>query len=76
MNFDLVIGIAMIAYSALTVYARITGKDWFWKDKPMKRTWGPVLGQVIHIIDYTVLPAVMGAVFVWSGLLQASIRLR
>jgi hypothetical protein len=71
MNFSLVIGIALVIYSIVTLYARIAGKDWFWKDNPMKRTWGPVLGNLIHIMAYTVLPAVVGIVFTWSGLQQA-----
>ena len=62
------IGAAALAYGVFTIYARLKKPSLLGKLGPMKEKFGSSAGNIIHIIAYTVVPLVAGAVFINSGL--------
>ena len=61
------LGLAMIAFGVVTAVLRQTRPQVFRKLEPMKRAWGPRAGLGVHIVGYTIVPIVAGAIFVYNG---------
>ena len=58
----------MVVYGIATLVVRKFAPHRFWKLEPMKKRWGERAGVTIHVLGYTVLPLVVGAVFLIRGL--------
>jgi hypothetical protein len=67
------VGIAAIGYGLYTAWARRTRPERFRKLDPMKKFWGARGGQVVHIVGYTVMPIVVGIIFILIGLQGGSL---
>lgn len=61
---EIIIGVAAIIYSIVSIYFRIKSPTIFKKMEPMKRVYGTKLGEVIHIILYTLIPLIVGIIFI------------
>lgn len=61
-SYQLIIGVAALAFGVATIYLRIQHPEKLWKLEPMKRAWGEKKGRAIHVLSYTVLPLVVGSV--------------
>lgn len=62
------IGALAIGYGLYTAWARKTKPGQFSKLEAMKRAYGDTAGMAIHVVAYTVVPVVAGAVFLYQGL--------
>jgi len=64
-TFDLILGLVLLGLSALTgglrVYGRYDLLGWL---QPLQAQWGERRGNAIHLVAYTVSPAILGASFV------------
>lgn len=67
------IGIAAIGYGLYTAWARRAKPEQSKKLEPMKKFWGDTGGEVVHFVGYTVVPIVIGAILVLSGLRGGSV---
>ena len=56
----LVIGIAAIAYSMFTIYARLNKPGLLGKLQHMQKAFGETTGTIIHVVAYTIAPLVFG----------------
>ena len=54
-------------YGVFTGYARFKTPEKFRKLEAMKAFWGEKPGLVIHLVAYTVVPIVVGIMFVVMG---------
>ena len=68
MNFNLVLGIAAIAYAIYTAVMRARKPEAFGKLEAMRQQWGQGMGTTIHVIGYTVVPFIVGVVLIASAL--------
>jgi len=62
------IGAAALVYGVFTIYARFKMPSLLGKLEAMKKKFGIVAGNLIHIIAYTIVPLVAGTVFISWGL--------
>lgn len=64
--FYLFSGIIILIYGIFTIIIRILKKEskFFIKYEPMKRKFGVVLGNIIHIVGYTIIPILIGFYFI------------
>jgi len=69
----LLIGIAALAFGLYTTWARVNKPSQLGKLEAMKSRWGNQAGTIIHLIAYTVMPIVVGMVFIVSGVQGKSI---
>ena len=60
MDWNRILGVALIGYGIFTLIARFRAPQMFWKLKPMQGWAGKGPGMVIHVLAYTVLPVVLG----------------
>lgn len=67
-TFDCMIGATLVAFSVYTLIARQFFPKHFDKLEPMKRYWGRKKGMAIHIIAYTVIPLIGGALMMYNEL--------
>ncbi len=67
------VGIAAIGYGMYTAWARRSQPANFWKLEPMKNFWGERGGLAVHFVGYTLIPIVVGILFVLSGLRGVSL---
>jgi len=65
---DFAVGIACLGYGLFTLVMRTRRPESFGKLEPMKKFWGPKRGKIIHIIGYTVIPLVVGTIFLLTAL--------
>ena len=65
---SVLIGLAAILYGVYTAWARSAKPEQFKKLAAMKKVWGSGPGNAVHLVAYTVVPLVVGAVFLWNGL--------
>ena len=63
-----VIGVAAAAYGGYTAYLRKTNPAKLGKLEPMKKQFGEKAGGVVHLVAYTAIPLVGGAVLIYAGL--------
>ena len=68
MDPNIFLGGLMVVYGIVTLVLRQVAPHRFWKLEVMKKKWGERAGVVIHVLGYTVLPLVVGAVFLVRGL--------
>ena len=69
MDFDIVLGGMMVAFGLYTLFARKFAPNRLWKLEPMKQQWGEKAGLAVHVLAYTVLPLVLGAMLLAGGLM-------
>ena len=62
-----IVGFLICLYGLYTLIMRIKRPDKFGKLKAMKEKFGEGKGNVIHIVAYTVVPIVLGAIVIFSG---------
>jgi len=62
------LGVAALGYGAYTAWARRAKPEQFGKLEPMKKLWGEKAGPIVHVVGYTVIPIILGAVLVILGL--------
>jgi hypothetical protein len=61
------LGLAMVAFGLTTSILRVTSPHLFAKLEPMKERWGPRAGLWIHVLGYSVVPVVGGALIALGG---------
>ncbi|HEU0264724.1 MAG TPA: hypothetical protein VFR01_03255 [Geobacterales bacterium] len=61
------IGVAGVLYGIYAAVARVRTPEKFWKLEPMKKFWGERAGLAIHFLGYTVVPIVIGVLFILRG---------
>ena len=66
------IGTIAILYGLFTAYLRATNPSSFKKLDAMKKMWGDKGGMMVHVIAYTVVPIVAGAVLLVCGFMGIS----
>ena len=69
MDFNIILGVVALAFGLYTLFARTYAPNQLWKLEPMKKQWGEKVGLTIHVLAYTVLPLVVGAILLVSGLM-------
>ena len=69
MDFNIILGVVALAFGLYTLFARIYAPNRLWKLEPMKKQWGEKVGLTIHVLAYTVLPLVVGAILLARGLM-------
>jgi hypothetical protein len=69
MDFDIVLGGFGVAFGLYTLFARKFAPNRLWKLEPMKKMWGEKVGLSIHVLAYTVLPLVLGAILLANSLI-------
>lgn len=62
------IGVAALAFGLFTIYARLKNPSMLGKLVAMKQKFGNSTGNLVHLLAYTVVPLVAGAIFLFSGL--------
>lgn len=65
---DLVLGVGMVAFGLFTIIARI--KKWdgvFAKKDAMIKAFGKRAGEMVHICAYSILPILVGLIFIISS---------
>lgn len=67
------LGAFMISAALVIAVIRQARPDLLTKLAGMKKTWGDGPGLALHVVAYTILPLVSGAVFVFAGLRGISI---
>ncbi|MES2621482.1 MAG: hypothetical protein V4615_11585 [Bacteroidota bacterium] len=68
---SLIIGIIALGFGLVTLVARFTGKmQSFSKLAAMKQLYGEKKGNLIHLVGYTILPLVAGAVLVAAAFMN------
>lgn len=63
----ILLGVASLGYGLYTVWARRAKPEQFAKLEPMKKVWGEKAGPIVHVIGYTVMPIILGAVLIVLG---------
>jgi hypothetical protein len=74
MSFNLLLGIAALAYGLYTGYARTASPEKFGKLQAMKKQWGESTGNIVHLVAYTVVPIVVGLALIATSLRTAAPR--
>ena len=69
MDFDIILGVFALAFGLYTLFVRMYAPNRLWKLEPMKKQWGEKVGVTIHVLAYTVLPLVLGAILLANGLI-------
>jgi H+/Cl- antiporter ClcA len=69
-TMQIIFGALASAFGLFTLAMRFVSPNspMFSKLEPMRRFWGPTLGTAIHWIGYTIVPIVVGAGMLLSGL--------
>jgi hypothetical protein len=70
MSTDLLFGVALVVLGSYSIYARMSARHHFGKLEPMKRVWGERGGLVVHVVAYTILPLLAGALLVFNALAE------
>lgn len=66
---QVIIGILSICFSLFTFGLRLTGRtSLFGKIDAMKSKFGEKAGNLIHIFFYTLIPFIVGIIFLLKGL--------
>lgn len=67
------IGVAAIGFGVYTLYLRSTDPANFGKLTAMKEKFGESTGSLIHLVAYSIVPIVVGVVFLLMGLRGGSL---
>lgn len=74
MNYTtLAIGLFALAFGVCTLYFRMKRPEHFSKLNAMKEKYGEKTGIAIHTISYTVLPIIVGIVFIVVGFMGVAV---
>jgi len=74
MNYTtLAIGLFALAFGICTLFVRMKNPDKFGKLNTMKEKFGEKTGVAIHTISYTVIPIIVGIVFIVVGFMGVTI---
>lgn len=63
-----IIGVGAIVFALYTGFLRARQPAKLGKLQAMKKQLGVTAGTLVHLIAYTILPLVAGAIFVFSGI--------
>ncbi len=61
------IGGAAILFGLYTAFLRAKQPEKLGKLEAMKKQFGAAAGNFVHLIAYTIMPLIVGAVFIFSG---------
>lgn len=67
MDIDLAIGVLLVAFGLYSLFARFFAPHHLAKLEPMKKMWGEKGGVLMHVIAYTALPLVAGALMIFNS---------
>ena len=67
------IGVVAVLFGLYTTFLRLKRPEKLGKLQAMKERFGANVGNLIHIVAYTVVPLVAGAVFVYFGVLGVAL---
>lgn len=67
---QLVFGLFALGYGIYTIYLRRNSPEKFGKLSKMKTAYGEKVGNIIHLIFYTIIPIVVGVVFLVISILN------
>jgi hypothetical protein len=74
MNYTtLAIGLLALAFGVCTLIVRIMRPERFGKLNAMKEKYGEKTGIAIHTISYTVMPIIVGIVFIVVGIKEVAV---
>lgn len=62
------IGVVGLLFGIYTLYVRARKPEHFTKLKAMQEKFGDKPGYAVHVIGYSVIPIVFGAVMIFAGL--------
>jgi len=65
---SLLIGVAAAGYGIYTLFLRHSKPDSFGKLKAMKDTMGETTGSLVHLIAYSIIPIIVGAIAIVLGI--------
>ncbi|MCA8888345.1 MAG: hypothetical protein KDA46_05935 [Parvularculaceae bacterium] len=70
-TFDLVLGLAAVAFGLATLAARLFGwEKLLGKRAPMKERYGESTGDIIHLVAYSLVPLACGGVLTYLAATQ------
>lgn len=69
----ILLGVAALGYGLYTAWARKAKPEQFAKLEPMKKVWGEKAGPIVHVVGYTVVPIILGAVLVVLGFMGVKV---
>jgi hypothetical protein len=67
------LGVGATGFAAYTTYLRFSSPEKLGKLGPMRERFGASLGTAIHVVAYSLAPAVVGVVLVLAGLRGVSV---
>lgn len=67
-TFYVILGTLGILYGFVSIYWRLTDPTKFSKLQPMKEMMGDKVGGAVHFVAYTVMPFIVGPLFILRGL--------
>lgn len=67
------VGVLSGLYGIYTIYMRFHSPDKFGKLEAMQQSYGQGVGTLIHIVSYTVMPLIFGALMIAAGLRGVSL---
>jgi hypothetical protein len=70
--FSIGLGVAAVLYGLITFFMRIKYPAKFAKLEAMKKFWGERKGLLLHTVSYSVLPILIGVMFIYKGFLGQS----
>ncbi len=74
MNYTtLAIGVFALLFGVCILIVRIKTPEKFSKLNAMKEKFGDKQGLIIHSVAYTIIPIVIGTVFIYAGVLGVSL---
>jgi hypothetical protein len=71
--FTLVLGVFCVGYGIYTAFMRVKTPEKFGKLEAMKKKFGDKAGKIIHIVSYTIIPILVGIVFIITGFFGGSL---
>ena len=66
-SFTLGLGVMAVLYGAYTFYVRASKPEKFGKLTAMQEKLGKKTGYIIHLIAYSIVPLVFGAIMIFAG---------
>lgn len=61
------LGALALVFGLYTLVARVKTPEKLGKLEAMKKQWGPSAGNAVHLVAYTIVPIIVGLVFIITG---------
>lgn len=60
-------GVFALTYGLFSIYVRLKCPEKFGKLEAMKQIYGQRPGAIVHTVSYTIIPIVVGIIFIFAG---------